>query len=406
MSLAPRPPPSCTRGMSKSERATQEWTLATVATGATVHVLGIDVEDPTALLVHGIRPGARLAIDGDAPFGGPRIVRIGGCRVAVDRRLARAVRVTPAPRPAGAEPAEPSVSAWQALTGTRSTARTGGGARRGVAGPRHERTAPGRRPRRAPERRQVHLRRRDHGPVRGSRQRARAPRSAACAGEVRVGGRDAVLVDLPGAHSLTDRSDGLPPFWQLLLDARPDAILSIVDAGELALHLPLVLACRDLGLPIVVAANLADEAEAHGIELDLGRLSQLLAAPVHRTVGRRGVGVHAALADAIRLAEDRRDAPDGGTAQTSDPAVPARTSCGRWAGSRRGCARVRPRTTSSRRSGPASRPARFQPIAAATIASAARLEPERWALAADWAGQVVASRRAIAGRAPIGSAGS
>src|SRR5512147_1636017 len=126
--------------------------------------------------------------------------------------------------------------------------------------------------------------------------------------QIDLDGHDAILVDLPGAYSLTDRSDGLPPFWQMLLDARPDAILSVVDAGELALHLPLVLACRDLGLPIVVAANLADEAEAHGIELDLGRLSQLLAAPVHRTVGRRGTGIHAALADAIRLAEARRDA--------------------------------------------------------------------------------------------------
>jgi Fe2+ transport system protein FeoA len=90
--------------MPKSECATQEWTLATVATGTAVQVVGIDVEDPTALLVHGIRPGARLAIDGDAPFGGPRIVRIGGSRVAVDRRLARAVRVNLTPDRAAGEP--------------------------------------------------------------------------------------------------------------------------------------------------------------------------------------------------------------------------------------------------------------------------------------------------------------
>ena len=48
--------------------------------------------------------------------------------------------------------------------------------------------------------------------------------------EVRLDGHDAVLVDLPGSHSLVDQSDGLPRFWQLLLDTRPDAILSVVDA--------------------------------------------------------------------------------------------------------------------------------------------------------------------------------
>src|SRR3990170_997108 len=89
---------------------------------------------------------------------------------------------------------------------------------------------------------------------------------------VRLGGRAAVLVDLPGAFTLTDRSEGLPAFWELLLAARPDAIVVVVDAA------------------------------ARGIEMDLGRLSQLLAAPVHRTIGRQGVGVLAAVEDAVRLA--------------------------------------------------------------------------------------------------------
>jgi Fe2+ transport system protein FeoA len=80
--------------MPKSERATMEWTLATIEPGALVDVIEVLADHPEALLVHGIRPGARLVIDGDAPFGGPRIVRIGGSRVAIDRCLARTVRVT------------------------------------------------------------------------------------------------------------------------------------------------------------------------------------------------------------------------------------------------------------------------------------------------------------------------
>ena len=123
---------------------------------------------------------------------------------------------------------------------------------------------------------------------------------------IEIDGQAAWLVDLPGTRSLADRPASTDPFWTLFEEVRPDAILVIVDAGDLPRHLPLVLACRDLGLPIVVAANLSDEAEGHGIDVDAGRLSQVLLAPVHLTNGRSGHGVRAAARDAIRLAQQRR----------------------------------------------------------------------------------------------------
>ncbi|MBI3750128.1 MAG: ferrous iron transporter B [Chloroflexi bacterium] len=123
---------------------------------------------------------------------------------------------------------------------------------------------------------------------------------------IEIDGQAAWLVDLPGTRALDDRPAGDEPFWTLLEATQPDAILVLVDAGDLSRHLPLVLACRDLGLPIVVAANLSDEAERHGIDVDTGRLSQLLLAPVHLTNGRVGHGVRATVRDAIRLAQQRR----------------------------------------------------------------------------------------------------
>ena len=89
--------------MAKSELAAQEWTLASVPVGDLVDVIHVPAEAPEALLSHGIRPGVRLVVDGDAPFGGPRIVRLGGCRVAIDRRLTRTIRVARVPR----SPSEP-----------------------------------------------------------------------------------------------------------------------------------------------------------------------------------------------------------------------------------------------------------------------------------------------------------
>jgi Fe2+ transport system protein FeoA len=82
--------------MRKSESAAQEWTLVSVPRGRIVDVVDIGTLDPGQLLVHGVRPGVRLTVEGDAPFGGPRIVRLAGSRVAIDRRLAQTVRVDPA----------------------------------------------------------------------------------------------------------------------------------------------------------------------------------------------------------------------------------------------------------------------------------------------------------------------
>jgi Fe2+ transport system protein A len=82
--------------MAKSEPVTQDWTLGSIPRGELVDVLELRAEHPEELLVHGIRPGVQVVVDSDAPFGGPRIVRLGSSRVAIDRRLAATVRVAPA----------------------------------------------------------------------------------------------------------------------------------------------------------------------------------------------------------------------------------------------------------------------------------------------------------------------
>jgi Fe2+ transport system protein FeoA len=76
-----------------SESATQEWTLATVGVGEPVEILGVVGSQADELRAHGLHPGARVVVDGDAPFGGPRLVRVGRARIAVDRRLARGIVV-------------------------------------------------------------------------------------------------------------------------------------------------------------------------------------------------------------------------------------------------------------------------------------------------------------------------
>jgi ferrous iron transport protein B len=129
--------------------------------------------------------------------------------------------------------------------------------------------------------------------------------------KVVAGGRSAWLIDLPGTRSLTDQPADDGPFWRLLVEQGADAILVVADGGDLRRHLPLALACRELGLPLVLAANLSDEAAGHGVDIDAGRLSQLLLAPVHRTTGRTGEGVDAAMADVVERAWQRADVRAG-----------------------------------------------------------------------------------------------
>ena len=210
---------------------------------------------------------------------------------------------------------------------------------------------------------------------------------------VRTAEGDAWIVDTPGTLSMHDSPAGGEPFWRSLVGARPDSILFVGDAGDLSRHLPLALACRDLGLPVVFAANLADEAAGHGIDLDTGRLSQLLAGPVYLTTGRAGQGVAQAVAEAVRLAHHHRDRPDG--------ALPLGTAPARIYGMDvewKLDEEVRALRASRSLGAAAANSLRIDldvladcsitPRGAAALSMSRVLEPERWRVGADWAAQV------------------
>jgi ferrous iron transport protein B len=107
-------------------------------------------------------------------------------------------------------------------------------------------------------------------------------------------GRHFEVLDLPGAYSL----DALSPDEAVTRDVcrgmhpdepRPDALVCVVDATNLRLHLRFMLEVRALGLPMVVAVNMADAAHRRGIRIDLQALSEALGVPVVETIGiRRG----------------------------------------------------------------------------------------------------------------------
>ncbi|MDQ0143493.1 ferrous iron transport protein B [Cupriavidus necator] len=111
-------------------------------------------------------------------------------------------------------------------------------------------------------------------------------------------GRQVRILDLPGAYSLHAASLDEAITRDVCLgqrpgEARPDLLVSVVDATNLRLHLRFVLELRQLGLPMVVVLNMSDAAARRGIEIDRDKLAAALGVPVVSTVAVRRDGAAA-----------------------------------------------------------------------------------------------------------------
>ncbi|NJL24014.1 MAG: hypothetical protein HC902_01715 [Calothrix sp. SM1_5_4] len=104
----------------------------------------------------------------------------------------------------------------------------------------------------------------------------------------------ATVVDLPGTYSLNPASLDESVAVDLISGhnhPRPDLLLCVADAANLPRTLLPAFQAAALGIPMVVAANFADEAEARGMHIDYHALSSSLGIPIVPTVGRTGRGL-------------------------------------------------------------------------------------------------------------------
>lgn len=122
-------------------------------------------------------------------------------------------------------------------------------------------------------------------------------------------GEPMTLLDLPGTYSMQVRSPDEAVSRDVLLGKRndtprPDAVICVVDASNLERNLYLVAQILELRLPVVVALNMIDVAEANGMRIDVPALEHTLGVPVIPMVASSGRGVidlKAALSDSARL---------------------------------------------------------------------------------------------------------
>ena len=123
-------------------------------------------------------------------------------------------------------------------------------------------------------------------------------------GEVSLDGRRATLLDLPGIYSLSARSPDEAVARDALLGRiasveAPEAVLVVVDAGNLERNLYLATQIIELGLPVVIACNMMDAALERGDSIDVEGLSRELGVPVVATIGIRRMGIET-LREALR----------------------------------------------------------------------------------------------------------
>jgi Fe2+ transport system protein B len=100
------------------------------------------------------------------------------------------------------------------------------------------------------------------------------------------------LVDLPGTYSLLSTSVDEEVARDFILFGQPTVTVVVVDASRLERNLNLTLQILEITDRVVVALNLVDEAERHGITVDERHLSRTLGVPVIPMVARRGQGVN------------------------------------------------------------------------------------------------------------------
>lgn len=109
-------------------------------------------------------------------------------------------------------------------------------------------------------------------------------------------GQKVELIDLPGTYSLAPRSPDEMVTVDVLLgrqanEAKPNAVLVIVDASNLERNLYIVSQVKELGLPTVVALNMGDIAKDKGISVDVEKLTERLDMPVVATQANRRGGL-------------------------------------------------------------------------------------------------------------------
>ncbi len=98
---------------------------------------------------------------------------------------------------------------------------------------------------------------------------------------------DLVVVDLPGAYSMSPYTSEESITRDFVQSEKPDVIINIVDSANLSRSLFFTTQLLELGIPVVVALNKSDLTEKKGNTINVPTLSDELKCPVIQTISTK-----------------------------------------------------------------------------------------------------------------------
>jgi ferrous iron transport protein B len=107
---------------------------------------------------------------------------------------------------------------------------------------------------------------------------------------------DTTVIDTPGVVTLPSRTEDEQVTARVLLDQELRAIVQVGDAKNACRTLLLTVQLAEMGVPLILALNMLDEAIARGIVVDHQRVAALLTIPVVPTIAVCGEGVEQVVA--------------------------------------------------------------------------------------------------------------
>ena len=116
------------------------------------------------------------------------------------------------------------------------------------------------------------------------------------------GNKEVIITDLPGIYSLSPYTLEEVAARNYLLSEQPDVILNIVDGTNIERNLYLTTQLLELGIPVVLAVNMADILEKNKDVVYIDKLSEKLGCEIVMISALKGIGITQAAEKAVAAA--------------------------------------------------------------------------------------------------------
>ena len=111
------------------------------------------------------------------------------------------------------------------------------------------------------------------------------------------------VTDLPGIYSLSPYTAEEIVSREFILKEKPNAIINIVDAGNIERNLYLTMQLMELDVPMVLALNMMDEVRNNGGSIRVNEMESILGMPVVPISAARDEGIKELIDHAMHIAK-------------------------------------------------------------------------------------------------------